>query len=392
MEDGTMIRYILSIFLIFAPFFALEAKNDSTAVVHSVSLGLRPAALTQHHGFYRGENATGRPVAAALSTHLQYAFSFPASSAFGQMFPTSYQGVGVAYYTFFNHNAIGSPAAVYVFQGARITQLTEALSLDYEWNFGVSSFWKPNIAVGTKVNAYINAGLMLSWRPLPEWNFSAGVDFTHFSNGDTTLPNVGVNTFGVRLTASRSFGDGLMLSPDKPFRNRLTEKSFLKRTSLDVILCCAWYEELVTHKSKDYKLDGKFGVLALHVNPLYKLTHYLSVGPSVDIQFNEGINLSDHVAGVNPVTDMIRFHRPPLSEQLGIGLSARVEFHAPIFSINFGVGHNVIYKGTELSGLYYILALKSFVYENLFIHTGLKICNSTSSNNLLLGLGWRFGN
>ena len=129
-----MIRYILSILLIFAPFFALEAKNDSTDVVHSVSLGLRPAAVTQHHGFYRGENATGRPVAAALSTHLQYAFSFPASSAFGQMFPTSYQGIGVAYHTFFNHQAIGSPSAVYVFQGARIAQLTENLDIKKEIN------------------------------------------------------------------------------------------------------------------------------------------------------------------------------------------------------------------------------------------------------------------
>lgn len=385
-----MMRCLISIFLLLAPLAILRAGEDSTAVAHSVSLGVRPAVLTQHHGFYRGENVTGRPVSAATSAHLQYAFSFPASSEFGKMFPTSYQGIGVAGYSFFNHEAIGSPWALYIFQGARIAQLTENLSLDYEWNFGVSSFWKPSIAVGTKVNAYINAGVLLSWYPLPDWKFSAGLDFTHFSNGDTTLPNVGVNTFGARFTASRSFGGGLVQSPDRPFRNKLTEKSFFKRTSLDVILCGAWYEESITYKGKDRMVDGKFGVLALHVNPLYKVTHYLSVGPSIDVQFNEGINIADHIAGVNPVTDIMKFHRPPLSEQLAAGLSARVEFHAPIFSINFGVGHNIIYKGEELGGLYYILALKSFVYQGLFIHTGLKIADSTSSNNLLLGLGWRF--
>lgn len=385
-----MIRYIVSIFLLLTPLFTLYGKGDTTVVAHNVSIGLRPALLTQHHGFYRGENISCRAIPAATSAHLQYSFSFPASSTFGQLFPTSYQGIGLSWYSFFNHEAIGSPAAIYVFQGARIAQLTENLSLDYEWNFGVSSFWEPNIAVGTKMNAYINAGLLLSWHPLPDWKFSAGLDFTHFSNGDTTLPNVGVNTIGTRLTASRSFGNGLVQAPKKPYRNQLSEISFIKRTTLDVVLCGAWYEESITYRKKDYKIDGKFGVLALHVNPLYKITHYFSVGPSIDIQYNEGINIADHIAGVNKVTNVIKFHRPPLSEQLGAGLSARIEFSAPIFSINFGVGHNVIYKGEELAKLYYILALKTFVYQGLFIHTGLKVTDSTSSNNLLLGLGWRF--
>ena len=384
-----MMRFVLSFLLLLAS-VSMGAKADSTAVVHGVSAGVRPAYVIRNHEFFGGENVTGRPVSMATSVHLQYSFSFPAASALGRMFPTSYQGVGVASYSFFNREAIGSPVALYVFQGARIAQLAERLSLDYEWNFGVSSFWEPNDVVSTRMNAYINAGLMLSWYPLPEWRLSAGVDLTHFSNGDTTLPNGGVNTFGARFTASRLLGDGLVQVPERSFQNRLAERGFLKRTSVDVILCGAWYEETVLYGKKDRKIDGKFGVLALHVNPLYELTHYLSVGPSVDVQFNEGINLPDHIAGVNPVTDVMKFHRPPLSEQLGVGLSARVEFQAPIFSINMGLGHNVIYKGEELAGMYCILALKTFLYEGLFIHTGLKVCSSTSANNLLLGAGWRF--
>ena len=114
------------------------------------------------------------------------------------------------------------------------------------------------------------------------------------------------------------------------------------------------------------------------------------MGPSIDIQYNEGVNLTDHVAGLHISKREIQFHRPPLSEQLAVGLSARLELGAPIFSVNFGVGHNVIYKGPELGGLYYIIALKSFVYKGLFIHTGFKITSTKSSNNLLFGLGWRF--
>ena len=38
---------------------------------------------------------------------------------------------------------MGSPAAVYVFQGAQIAKIGRKVSLDYEWNFGVSAGWHP---------------------------------------------------------------------------------------------------------------------------------------------------------------------------------------------------------------------------------------------------------
>ena len=365
------------------------SEGDSTAVVHNVSFGVRPALLTKHHGFYRGENAIGQPITATTSAHLQYSFYFPATSALGKLFPTSYQGIGLGFNTFFNHQIMGSPTSLYVFQGARIAQFGEKLSLDYEWNFGVSPFWKHNEVIGTNCNVYVNGGLLLSWYPIPEWKFSCGLDFTHFSNGDTKFPNLGVNSYGLRLTASRTFGGGVVQSPARPYHNKLTEKSFLKRTSLDLIFCGAWVKDCVNYQGLLYNLDGNFGVLALYLNPLYQVTHYFSVGPSLDIQYNESANLANHVAGRHPTNHDLKFHRPPLSEQLAAGLSARLEFAAPIFSVNFGVGHNFIYNAEEWRGLYYILALKSFLHKGLFLHTGLRI-PSNSSINLLLGLGYRF--
>lgn len=389
--------------------------SDSTACVHSVSLDVRSGFVTQHHDLFKGENATGTPIRASLSAHVQYAFSFPSDSRLGRIMPSAYQGVGIAPYTFFNHEVMGTPVAFYVFQGAEVARFSESLSLDYEWNFGVSAGWHTNLVVGTKVNAYINLGLMLKWQPalsgtafgrsLDGWTFAAGLDMTHFSNGDTTLPNVGTNTIGARVSASRAFGGAFGAASDaagkddgrmdtrhlrREARASLARKTFLQRTELDVILCGSVYAETIDYQGKEYKLDGKFGVAALHINPLYRITPCLLVGPAVDIQYNEGINLADHVAGINPVTDEIRFHRPPLAEQLAAGLSLRVELQAPIFAVNLGLGHNIIYKGTELGGFYYLAALKTFVTDSLFMHVGLKVCDTESSNNLLLGLGWRF--
>ena len=331
-----------------------KAAPDSTAFVHRVSLDVRSGFMTQHHDLFKGENATGTPIKASASAHLQYAFRFPSASRMGRIMPSAYQGVGIAPYTFFSHEVMGTPVAFYVFQGAEIARFSESLSLDYEWNFGVSAGWQPNLVVGTKVNAYINLGLMLKWQPgltgsalgraLDGWTFAVGLDMTHFSNGDTTLPNVGVNTIGGRISASRAFGayesaarqDTRQLRREA--RSALAGKKFLQRTELDVILCGTVNAETIAYQDKEYKLDGKFGVAALHINPLYRVTPCFLVGPAVDIQYNEGISLADHVAGINPVTDEIRFHRPPLAEQLAAGLSLRVELQAPIFSVNLGFG------------------------------------------------------
>ena len=400
-----------------APTYASESvapsPADSTTFQHSLSLDVRSGFVTQHHDLFRGVNATGTPINASASAHIQYAFRFPSASRLGRIMPSAYQGVGVAPYTFFNHEVMGTPVAFYVFQGAEVARFSESLSLDYEWNFGASAGWHRNLVVGTKVNAYINLGLMLKWQPglcssafcrsLDGWTFAAGLDMTHFSNGDTTLPNVGTNIIGARISASRPFGATAGMAADggsaarvdirqlrREARAELSRKSFLKRTELDVILCGTVNAETITYQDKEYKLDGKFGVAALHINPLYRVTPCFLVGSAVDIQYNEGINLADHVAGINPVTDEIRFHRPPLAEQLAAGLSLRVELQAPIFAVNLGFGHNIIYKGPELGGFYYLAALKTFVTDSLFMHVGLKVCDTESSNNLLLGLGWRF--
>ena len=418
------LRCILSVLLCCVSCYIAKAQVDSTTVVHRVSFDYRPAVPTQHHDFLRGGDGASKPLTASASVHLQYSFQFPEGSRLREMMPTAYQGIGGAKYTFFNHKDFGTPAALYVFQGAQIAQLARNLSLDYEWNFGVSAGWHQNLVVSTKVNAYINLGLMLSWRPAMNWRIFAGLDMTHFSNGDTTLPNVGMNTIGARVGVLRMFeSDVPSKLADLPHwgfcgdLGRYAERGLggsvencvdsarqsagmsgatpwytkvWNRTVIDVILCGNTNAETLNYKDREYKLDGKFAVVAFHLNPLYRVTRNFLVGPSLDVQYNEGVNLLYNVAGVNPVTDVIKFHRPPLAQQLAAGLSLRAELQAPVFAVNIGVGHNVIYKGPELGGFYYIAALKTFVAQGLFLHVGLKICDTESSNNLLLGLGYRF--
>ena len=92
---------------------------------------------------------------------------------------------------------------LYVFQGATIKTLTERLSLNYEWDFGVTYGWKAydkethpeNRVIGSKMTAYIDLGLYLRWMLSKDWdpNVGATVLITHYSNSNTAIPNAGLN-------------------------------------------------------------------------------------------------------------------------------------------------------------------------------------------------------
>lgn len=408
----TDIRIFIKFFLVCALASAVMTPAeghpaDSTKITHRIGVNVRPSYIVPSHKFFRGENALGKRLDKSGSAHLQYSFSFPESSHFGKMYPTSYQGIGLAWNTFFDQEEIGSPAAVYVFQGARLARLSRKLSFDYEWNFGLSFGWHPydpygdlnpnfindkNLVVGSRLNAYINVGFMLTWRPAAPWVLSAGIDMTHFSNGNTCYPNSGVNTVGIRLGAARLFGP--VASSELTHKHRPAEgfsrKRFTQRISYDVVLYGAGRAKGLMWNDTPYISEGKFAVLGLNINPLYRVNKFFRAGLSLDIQYDESANLGEHVAGIGDDGN-IKFFRPPLSEQLGAGLSARAEFVMPIFSVNIGFGRNFIYKGKELSGFYQTLALKADLYKGLFLHIGYKLHDFHDPNNLMLGFGWRFG-
>ena len=176
-----------------------ETHKVTHRVTHRVTAEVRPVVNMPTHGFYRGYNDMGKAVPYAGSAHLKYSFSLSPESRLGQLYPTAYQGVGVAVHSFFNHDLTGTPVIMYLFQGSRLADLSPNISFDYEWNLGASYGWKVNEVVGSRWNIYINVGLPFTWHTNPKCDISFGPEYTHFSNGDTTFPNGGANTVGLRL-------------------------------------------------------------------------------------------------------------------------------------------------------------------------------------------------
>ena len=53
--------------------------------------------------------------------------------------------------------------AFYVFQGARIARFNPRLSLNYEWNFGISAGWKPYDNDYNSYNGAVGLSLIHIW-------------------------------------------------------------------------------------------------------------------------------------------------------------------------------------------------------------------------------------
>ena len=322
----------------------------------------------------------GKAVPYAGSAHLKYSFSLNPESRHGHLYPTAYQGVGVAVHSFFNHDLTGTPILMYLFQGSRLADLSPNISFDYEWNLGASYGWKVNEVVGSRWNIYINVGLPFTWHANPKCDISFGPEYTHFSNGDTTFPNGGANTVGLRLgvtwksTQKAEKAPGRLLIQGEP---ELQKQKAAQRMSYDLFIYGAW--------RADRYLDGfhleitnePHAIAGLTFNPLYRLNRYFSVGPGMDIMY-------DTSADINGETPTL-----PFIQQAACGFSAKGELTMGFFSINLGAGYNVLTKAKDLKGFYTTYNLKAFLSQKLFLTMGYRLGSVNYAHNLMFGVGVR---
>lgn len=201
----------------------------------------RPGYIFQTNSFLKGENEKWKPIDRSLSTHLRYSFQLLPHTLAGQVYNSPYQGIGLGYYNFNEPKFLGNPIALYLFQGARIAKFNSRLSLNYEWNFGLSFGWKPydflenyyNVIIGSKTNAYLNVGVHLNWMLAPNVDLITGFTLSHFSNGNTNFPNAGLNTADVKIGLVYNFNPPR--TPGSP--NRCLNLPFQYFGDISVMTC-----------------------------------------------------------------------------------------------------------------------------------------------------------
>lgn len=349
---------------------------------HRITAEIRPAYNIPTHNFYRGGNPSGKAIGSVTSYHLKYSFARPGT----------YQGIGLSINDFHNRDIIGLPVALYIFQGARLLDISTKWSFGYEWNLGLSYGWKTTEVIRSKSNIYINVGLPFTWRPSPQWEIHAGLEYTHFSNGDTMYPNGGANPVGLRFGATYVIGHddtgsiGKELFSPEP---GLKDCSFKDRMHYDLFLYGACRAGRIMDGYTLHLINQKFALGGMSFSPLYRFNGHFLAGPSLDIQADTSTGLYDPV--VDEDTDvLISYSSPGIWKQISAGVSVRGELEMPIFSINIGAGYNFIRSGKEVKRFYTTYNLKTFVTNKTYICIGYRLSAAQYTHNLMFGLGFRF--
>ena len=363
--------------------------------IHLISADFCPGGILHTNDFLVGDNMEGRTMNHSSSVKLKYAFMESPDNPISQIYKGAYQGVGLAYHDF--NPQLSYPVSAYIFQGARIVG-GKRVSLNYEWNLGLTFGWNPydkfdnpdNRVIGSKVTAYINADLYANII-LNRWlDLNVGLSVSHFSNGNTSYPNMGLNTWAARMGLSYYLNRPNLQS--QPTHHVIPP--FHRHVSYDLVLFGSWrkrgYTDATTYDS--YMLPGTYSVWGFNFNPMYNFCHWMNVGVSLDGVYDRSANIDlDYYYDATTI-DNLDVHRPSAIHQMALGLSGRLEFVMPYFTINLGCGHNFLNTTGDFKGFYQTLALKLNVTRKVFLHIGYSLSELKNPRFLMLGVGYRFNN
>lgn len=373
-----------------------ENKQDTISsakrFIHKLGIEYRPGYIFSTSSFLAGRNAKWEPIKWGYSAHLKYALQFKPNTCADRIYGSAYQGIGLGYYDFGNKEEVGNPLAIYLYQGARIASITRRLSLNYEWNFGLSLGWKPydeytnlnNNVIGSEANAYINAGVQLNWMVSREFDLIAGVSGTHFSNGNTKFPNAGLNTVGLKVGVVYNFNRPKEALTKPAYQ--ISVPAFPRHVSYDLTLFGSWRRKGVWVGNGQIASPDAYTVLGFNFAPMYNIGYKFRTGISLDGVYDA----SSNVYTISGNGD--ECYKPSLDKQLALGISGRAEYVMPYFTVGLGIGANILHGGGDHKGLYQVLTLKVEVTRSSYLHVGYNLKNFSDPNYLMLGFGFRFNN
>lgn len=307
---------------------------------------------------------------------------------YDQLYGFPVYGVGF-YKAFFKGGEMGSPQALYLFMRAPVIR-GHRLRWNWELAAGLSyGFYKydPNVnpeqqVIGSEHNVYFNAATGLSYALNKRFDITFDLDLTHFSNGSTRTPNLGINLAGITLGGRYSFN---------PVRNltRAVDSSF--KPSVKPVLLKKKMEKYKRHSDLILfaSMGGKTTTTQIYDGPTYFIAsmsadyawayHHLGkVGVGLDGFYESALRdypTKIHNAGF---TDL---------SYLGWHISHYLRIYRLSFVTQFGfnISDHVKHKGKT-----YIQVGGSFhVNENLFVRAALKTRNGAVADFIEWGVGYQ---
>jgi hypothetical protein len=273
----------------------------------------------------------------------------------------NYPSIGLTfYYSGFRNDSIsaelGRVFALYPYINFPIIP-NESSKLTFKLGVGVSYLTNKfhptenyhNYAIGSHINAAVNLSFEYRQRILERLHWVTSLGLTHFSNGATHAPNMGINIFSI------ASGFSWYLKAPKELRDfKLRPKNYLfefdgKRHFITDYQYTIGYKDM----SQQYGTHQYFLVHDLAFNCMLQLTERDRLGLGLELVYDN----SDHVT--KPDWDI--YLKP------GFLLSYEMLLDQVSFMFNIGVRNNVPLNSPTFGLLFYQkVALRYYLNDNLF--------------------------
>lgn len=261
--------------------------------VKSLRLFYQAGSVLPTNNFVVGENEKGEPVDYFQALSLQYGIETDGSKLWQQIYGYPTWGFGFYSVNFFSPNELGTPSAIYTFIEAPLFRRFKRWSINYEVGFGLTYNWKKfdietnafQYAIGSSNTVFIDAGLNIDILLGKRFNLTGGFTFTHFSNGATRVPNLGINLVAPRVGLKYMF-------KDRPDYIKIDVPVY-KDTWEWIVLMAASSKQMafkVTSNSDTSYVAETYGIFTLSSGINRQISHKIKFGVGVDIGYDGAYN------------------------------------------------------------------------------------------------------
>jgi hypothetical protein len=301
-------------------------------------------------------------------------------------------GFGFLTYGFPQTGILGEPNAFYMFLNAPFRRW-ENFAINYIIRLGMSYNWEPNdpvanpghLALGSFRNLYIGGGAEGQYLLGEQMSVSFGFKFSHFSNGQSSLPNAGMNLLTPHLGLKYDFNGGKQPSYIKPPKPEFPDRSMEYYVTLGNGIRQIFFDS--TQTGIQPKTGVSYPVYNISVAAQYHYGWAGKFGGGLDFIYWGAYDPGFEI-GPGGIIQAVEYN---FSDYLQLGVFISYEFVLNNFSIYAQPGWRVIRKEYEgmptdfyqhLGGKYHI--------RNLILGVAIRAVNFGQAEYIEWNIGYRF--
>lgn len=289
--QGFLIWFLLFSFI---PSIASDSiPNKKNRPIKSLRFFYQAGKVLPTNNFLKGDNELGKPIDYYQAASLQYGITTDGRKLWQQIYGYPTWGFGFYGVNFFDPNELGNPSAIYAFINAPLIKRFKRWSINYEVGFGLTYNWKKfdlntnpfQYAIGSSNTVFIDAGLNAEIMIGQRINLTAGFTFTHFSNGATRVPNLGINLVAPRIGIEYMFHDRpVFIKNEIPKYHNNWEYIILFAASSKQVAF-----QVTSNNDTSYVAET-YGIFTLSSGINRQISHKVKFGAGLDIGYDGSYN------------------------------------------------------------------------------------------------------